>query len=217
MRRSRNSTFQFEYTWTKAIDNFGFGLVAPLLIDNRGNSDFVARHRAVMSWITYLPVGRGQALLSDIPSALNLVIGGWQLTGIGTLQSGAPFDVTYTSPLVGYPTTGRASVVGDWRVSDQGEKQWFNPAAFAAPPGFSFGNLGRNAMYGPGIWNFDVGLMKNFRITERVNLQFRSEFYNVFNHANLGTPNANISFPGAGQIVSFTDPRTIQLGMKLSF
>jgi hypothetical protein len=217
LRRAGNSTVQLEYTWTKAIDNFGFGLEAPLLINNRGNSDFVARHRAVLNWVTYLPLGRGQKFLSGIPKGLDYILGGWQFTGITELQSGIPFDVTYTSPLVGYPASGRANVVGDWTVSNPGEAQWFNPSAFAAPAPFTFGSLGRNSLFGPGYWNVNAGLMKNFKFHERLNLQFRSEWYNLFNHPNLGMPNSNISFPGAGQIVSFTEPRAIQFGLKLYF
>jgi hypothetical protein len=170
-----------------------------------------------VNWVAYVPIGQGQRFLSGIPNSLNYIIGGWQFTGIAQFQSGVPFDVTYTSPLVGYPTSGRANVVGDWHVPNQGENEWFNPAAFAAPAPFTFGNLGRNALFGPGTWNVDAGLFKNFKFFERFTLQFRGELFNLFNHPNLGTPNANISYPGAGQIVSFGDPRTVQFGLKLSF
>jgi hypothetical protein len=140
------------------------------------------------------------------------------VTGIATVRSGIPYSITYTSSLVGFPTSGRADVVGDWTVSNPGVGGWFNPAAFRAPAPYTLGNAGRNAMWGPGFWNFDMGFMKNLRFAERVDAQFRSEFFNIFNHPNPNNPGANVSVPSTlGKTTSFSAARVILFGLKLSF
>jgi hypothetical protein len=217
LRRMSDSTIQVQYQLTKAEDDFDFNLQSPWLYREPGNTSNVPRHNAVVSWVANLPVGNGRKYLASSPRAVEYLIGGWEVSGIASFSSGVPFDVTYTSPLVGYPNSGRAELIGNWQPAQQSESEWFNPNAFTSPVAFTFSNLGRNALYGPGSWNVDAALMKNFKFFERWNLQFRAEGFNVFNHPNWGLPDSNISYPGAGEVFTFGTPRTVQFGLKLTF
>ena len=94
---------------------------------------------------------------------------------------------------------------------------YFNKAAFAQNPPGTFGTVGRNIMRGPGMAGVDFGLVKNFQLRERVRLQFRGEFFNLFNRVNLGNPNTSRSSSLFGRITSAGDPRILQLGLRYSF
>jgi hypothetical protein len=95
---------------------------------------------------------------------------------------------------------------------------WFNPAAFAAPPAFTYGNAGRNSVYGPPLQTLDFALARAFRLSERTNFQFRAEAFNALNKVNLGTPNRFVNTPQFGTITMAMAPgREIQLSARLSF
>jgi hypothetical protein len=95
---------------------------------------------------------------------------------------------------------------------------WFNPAAFAAPPAFTYGNVGRNSVYAPGMQTLDLAVARAFRLTERANFQFRAEAFNALNKVNLGTPNRFVNTPQFGTItMAMTPGREIQLSARLSF
>src|SRR5262249_26417526 len=96
-------------------------------------------------------------------------------------------------------------------------QQWFNPAAFKVNALGTIGTGRRNQLRGPGQWNADYGMFKNFAFTDRVKLQFRGEFFNFFNHTRLGQPNASVTSSTFGQILSAADPRITQLSLKLIF
>ena len=109
---------------------------------------------------------------------------------------------------IGSPNTG----------FNQSRLEWFNTAAFALPSIYTFGNEGRNNMTGPPTKNLDMIVYKDFRFAERLNLQLRAEFFNIFNHANFGQPSNNVQASNFGQITSTsTAPRQIQFGMKFAF
>jgi hypothetical protein len=96
--------------------------------------------------------------------------------------------------------------------------QWFNPAAFTTPAAFTFGNVGRNTVYGPGRQTLDLALQREFSVTEQVKFQVRAEAFNALNHANLGTPNRFVNTPQFGTITEAATPgREIQFGVRLSF
>jgi hypothetical protein len=95
---------------------------------------------------------------------------------------------------------------------------WFNTAAFATPPAFTYGNAGRNSVYGPGMQTMDVALARSFAFTEKINFQFRAEAFNTFNKVNLGTPNRFVNTPQFGTITMAMAPgREIQLSARVSF
>ena len=155
---------------------------------------------------------------------------GWSTSAIVSVQSGLPF-----TPQLGFNPSNngdsrnpvRPSVNPDFRgkVIEGGPSQYFNPEAFVVPFAGTYGNLGRNTLNGPGLSELDLSLRKNTAISERVNLQFRSEFFNVLNHTNFGTPNTVVyssasttPSPTAGVITTTaTTSRQIQFGLKLLF
>jgi hypothetical protein len=133
------------------------------------------------------------------------------------LGSGEPYSVTFTSTTLGWPSS-RADIVGDPKVSNPSNAQWFNPAAFAVPAPFTYGNSARNMLFGPGFFGWDAAVFKQTRLTERVSLEFRAESFNVLNHPTFGLPASNISVPATvGRITSASDPRATQFGLRLAF
>ncbi len=151
-RKAGDLTYQFEYQFTSSISDGagaadGWGSVGGIDYPfdarrNRGPMDGIVRHQAVTNWVYNLPFGRGRKLFSGVAAPLNHAIGGWQVSGIATLRTGTPYHVSYSGQLVGFPTSGRADVVGDWRVADPGVERWFNPNAFRQPAPFTLGTLG---------------------------------------------------------------------------
>jgi hypothetical protein len=233
-RLARGLQFQTSYTFSKSLDYTSLSSQVPITLQNsydirgdRGLSDFDARHRFVFSGIYELP-WRG-----------NRLVEGWQTAVIAQLQSGNPIDiVTTNSTYTGVPNTLRPDLLGKVPTgigsAPNGNPQYFPSAACTtATPGClfllknGFGNLGRNAIIGPGFEDVDFSLFKNTRITERVGLQFRSDFFNAFNHPNFGQPNRIASTAKGntfGQITTTRFPvgdsgssRQIQLALKLLF
>ena len=213
-------SFQLEYQYNKALGEQTYGL-SPM--DNRntrldrGDLDFIRRHAMRANYVYDLPFGRGKKFLNSVTGVADKLLTGWQLTGIVGMGTGEPFSVTFTSTTLGWPSS-RADIVGDPKPGDRSIAQWFNPAAFATPAPFLYGNSARNMLFGPGYFDWDVGIFKNTALTERTTLEFRAEFFNFPNHANFGLPASNISVPATvGRINSAGDPRTIQFGMRLRF
>ncbi len=215
------------YTWGHSIDtvgqSFGGGADGPLPQDprnrqaDRGNSPFDIRQRLTIAWNYALPFGQGRKWLSGGGPA-EYVLGGWQVNGITSIQSGLPFTPTANSPTVNTGTASRPDLIGDGGLDEQTVDRWFDTSAFATPAQFTYGNAGRNILYGPGRVNFDFSLFKQFSITEALNLQFRTEFFNLFNTPQFDLPNAAIGASNAGTITGIVGtPRQIQFGLKLVF
>jgi hypothetical protein len=150
-------------------------------------------------------------------------MGGWQSFGVLTFQTGRGFTVallpdednanTGISQL-GFGANGRPNVVGNPRLSGPTPREWFNTAAFAVPPYGHFGNAGRNILDGPGLRAVNLSIVKNTAVTERIELQFRTEFFNALNRANLNLPDNFAGSPTFGQVVSAQDPRRVQFALK---
>jgi Carboxypeptidase regulatory-like domain len=214
-------TFQAEYSWNRSLDDVPIVGGPQNPYNNRadrGNSDQVRRHVFSTAYSYDLPFGPGKRFASSA-GAMSKLIGGWQVAGITYLRSGPPFSVTFTATQAGW-SSGRADQVKDPRLSgsEQSLTQWFDPTAFAVPAPFTYGNSGRNMLFLPGEIIFDVSVLKNTTITERVNVQFRAEFFNMPNHANFTGVATNISVPATvGRITAAGDPRQIQFGLKVLF
>jgi hypothetical protein len=243
------------YTFSRAIDNASTTTQGDLANGNnsepqdafnlqaeRGPSDNNATHRFVLSYVYDLPFGNGKKFLGDASRGMNAVVGGWQVNGITVVQSGLPFSpiVSNGDAAIGAGPGGavRPDIVGDPNKpgpvaanpmcaapsSIHNANAWFNPCAYEVPVA-SFGDAGRNSLIGPKFVNFNFSIFKNFSITERWKLQFRTEFFNIFNHTNLGLPNPNVNLTGAGLInttvnqAQFTlqTSRLIQFALKLTF
>jgi hypothetical protein len=186
------------------------------------------KHKASLSGSYELPFGQGKPLLRGLGGIGNKLAGGWQLNWIVSLTSGYPL-----TPLAGTNISGdgnaRQPDRPSWNPAFQGPlingtpDQWFNPKAFVLPVSGTYGNIGRGVLRGPGLGELDLSLFKNTALSERVNSQFRAEFFNIANRANFGTPNdivfANGAIsPSAGLITTTaTSSRQIQFSLKLIF
>jgi Carboxypeptidase regulatory-like domain len=189
----------------------------------RGPSEFDIEHRFVASYIWELPFGRGHAIGNDWSPAMDLVLGGWQLTGIHVIQSGLALTATLGGSTVlnlGGERRARPNLVGDPELpsSERTIDRWFNTDAFAAfSPPQAFGNAGVGIMRGPGMTNFDFSLSKNFLVGGSRSLQFRIELFNAFNNVNFGPPNIARDSSGFGQILTAGPARIVQFGLKFYF
>jgi hypothetical protein len=216
------------YTWGHSIDTvgqaFGGGADGPLPQDprnrlaDRGNSPFDIRHRLTVAWNYAMPFGEGRRWLNGGGPA-EYVLGGWQVNGINTFQTGLPFTPTLNATTVNTGTGSRPDRIGDGTLAHPTVDRWFDTSAFSTPAPFTYGNSGRNILYGPGRVNFDFSLFKEFPIKkEGLRLQFRAECFNLFNTAQFDLPNAAIGAGNAGTITSIVGtPRQIQLGAKVVF
>jgi len=182
--------FNASYTFSHSIDEVSRnneGIVvqdSTNIFNSRGNSDFDARHRFVANAIYELPF-KGNRLVS-----------GWKMAPIVVVQSGNPFNIVLaTANTTGAGNTIRPNLVTPVQISGN-PAQWITNAmtAFTVPAANSFGNLGRNVFYGPGFTNFDLALIKNTKITETINLQFRADAFDLFNHPNFGQPGGGNGF-----------------------
>ncbi len=215
------------YAWGHSIDtvgqSFGGGADGPLPQDprnraaDRGNSPFDIRHRLTMAWTYELPFGPGRRWLTD-DGAMAHVFGGWQINGLHLFQTGLPFTPTLAAATVNTGTGSRPDRIADGALSDPTVDRWFDPAAFTTPAQFTYGNAGRNILYGPGRVNFDLSVFKEFPVSHGVRLQFRAECFNVLNTSQFDLPNATIGAANAGTITSIVGtPRQIQFGLKALF
>ncbi len=221
-RYSNGLTFQLEYAWTSSLDDTPTvgGPQDPYNVSaDRGNTDGVRRHVFTAAYSYELPFGKGKAFLSNASGLANAVVGGWEIAGITYLRTGTPFNPTITTTQTGWRAIRpNANGVGALSRSDRSTSRWFDPSAYALPAPFTYGNASRNSLFGPGDIVFDVSLLKNFSILERVKAQLRGEFFNMPNHTNFLNPATNISVPGTvGRITSAGDPRQVQLGIKFLF
>ena len=171
-----------------------------------------------------LPFGR--KWLAHARGLTGKLIGGWELSGLWHLQSGHRFTVSGTAANSGTGSgTNRANCLGDASLpggrplaAQLGE--YFNTAEFQSAPVGTVGNCGVGILTGPGLFNADAALLKNTQIVERVKLQFRAEFLNVFNHPNFANPNATVTSSALGTISGTSSglfPRQMQFGMRLQF
>jgi hypothetical protein len=231
-RRFKNGlSFNTNFVYSKSLDlgnlpsTSGTGDTP---VQNRSNlaaewglSDFNQKFRYIGNFVYDLPFGRGRRLMNSAPGWLDAVAGGWETTGILTLQTGRPFSVTTSRDISNTGGSNRPFVVGNPALDNPGVNAWFNTLAFSnvvPGGGFAFGNLGRNNLIAPGIKNLDFGLFKNFRATERIGVQFRAEAFNVLNHANFSIPASDANASTFGQISSTQLPnRDIQFGLKVVF
>jgi outer membrane receptor protein involved in Fe transport len=228
-RFSNGLSFLSSYTWSKAFASgcdFQF-TVTPSggCVSNqydprsaRGLDQNDQRNRFTLSWLYALPIGKGQLFWSDSSGVVGKVVSGWQLGGIVTAAAGQPLTpvLTYDNPNVG-AQIALPNVVSNPNNGPKTIKEWFDTSAFQAPAPFTFGNARIASITGPGSVDVDFSIFKGIPITESLNLQFRSEFFNVLNHTNLGDPNTTFGTPQFGQIFGAGPSREIQFSLRLEF
>ena len=226
-RMASGLLFQASYTYSHCLDtasgpypsDFGSsGDTTQNFFDlqaDKGNCAFDERHTFVGSYIYNLPMGAGHRFGGNGNPFVEKVLGGWQWTGIVTLETGMPFTVT----LEDFNNSGISSTGGaqsdrpnimpgttECSVVTGNPNQWFTPGIFTLPAQNTFGDAPRNAMCGPHLRDFDTGLIKQTKLTEKTALEFRADFFNIFNHPNFAIPDTN-AFAGR---VSNCDPATAQ-------
>jgi hypothetical protein len=215
------------YTWSHTIDNtgteFGGGTGTPqdsrFRNRDRGNSASDLRHRFTLAYTYSLPVGKGRRLVNH-GGVGNLVLGGWQTNGFITIQTGLPFTPTLQTTTVNTGTGSRPDRMasGSLPSEERSIDRWFDVTAFTTPAPFTYGNAGRDILFGPGRVNFDMSLFKDFPIREPVTLQFRAESFNIFNTPQFGLPNGSIGSAQAPVISSIVgNPRQLQVALVLRF
>ena len=251
---NRGYFLQASYTYSHSIDDASafFGSSGSTGPDNsrqlsleRGNSDFDIRQRGVVVYVLNAPIGPGHRVLGSNNIFNRELIGGWQLSGITTAQTGQPFSVYNTSQdFSGFNSfNDRPDFIGSGAIPTD----YTNPnLAFgnAGAPGLGYfsvqpptghvGTSGRNPFYGPALINYDMSAVKSFRLwNEASALQFRADFFNIFNHTNFANPDHNQADKTFGQIIQtvgtvtatsvgttagpFGGPRQIQLALRLTF
>jgi hypothetical protein len=192
----------------------------------RSLAAFDTPDRLVVSYVMDIPVGKGRKFLSNANAFVNATIGGWGVQGVTTVQSGFPLhfttNVNQTNSQGG---NSRPNVVGGCNKSVSGSAQsrlnaWFNTACFQAPPAFTFGNESRQDpdLRSAGIGNWDFAAFKNFAIRERGAVQFRAEFFNIFNRVQFDYPNQTQGNSAFGVVTKQQNtPRLVQLALRVSF
>lgn len=244
-RRFRGGfAFRTNYTYSKSLDNSS-QITGTQAVSNQstvmdpedrmrdyGLSAFDVRNRFSFNSTYELPFGSGRTFLTGATGLAGKLVSGWQLNAIVGLQDGFPF-----TPLLGFsqsrdgntnfadrPNITPGRKIDDSIYKNNSPERWFDPSVFTLQAAGTYGNAGRDILTAPGLASFDMSLFKTTQLTERMNLQFRAEFFNLLNHTNLGIPSTTV-LDTAGKPVSTagnisttsTDPRQIQFGLKLSF
>jgi hypothetical protein len=224
-RMNRGLMFDANWTWSHSLDDAsdpgGTTNESNLPQDVRnmaaekGDSSFDHRHRFVVNFVYNLPFADKSA------GFIHTLFAQWQASGDYTIQSGAPFTVNTSSDPAnnGLAASQRPNISGDPNAGPKDPAQWFNKSVFSVPTAFTFGNMPRNAVIGPGLQAFDLALQKDFSLNEATKLQFRWESFDLFNHPNFNIPNriytpTSTSF---GKITSAQDPRVMQFALRLTF
>jgi hypothetical protein len=230
-RFTKGMAYGVSYTWSHNIADYVDNLTGGATPQNannyaaeRGDSMFDVRHR-IVGYLTYeLPFGKGKRMLNQ-GGAVNYLIGGWQINTIVTAQTGTTIQIFAVDQTgTGGNHISRPDCVGFARFGASDNPRngfWLNPAAFAVPAPGEFGNCGAGAYHGPGLSNVDFSLFKSFPVRETMHFEFRTEAFNLFNHANFGNPFnffAPPFTPAFGKIQStIGDPRELQIALKFYF
>ena len=226
-RYQHGLTFLGNYTWSKSLSNapdFRSPMFEASIPQNNNNlagekgPSCDVRHRFALSAVYAIPgvdkFGWSSAATRN-----------WQFSTVYQVQTGFPFTIsvfgdTANSGTVLGENPIRANYTGQpiFGSGTQTARSWFNTAAFSTPAAYTFGNVGRNSVYGPGMQTLDLALARDFKIMEQMKFQFRGEFFNALNHTNLGTPDRFVNTPQFGSITQATTPgREVQLSARLSF
>jgi Carboxypeptidase regulatory-like domain len=213
-RFSKGLLFESSYTWSRAItDASAFGETpqnAYNLRAERGPAGFDRTHMLILNYIYELPFFHDRSRLAG------KLLGGWQISGITQFQGGVPLNLSITGTTIGLVTRPNVKA-GASSEGPQTAQQWFNTGAFEAPAAGFFGNAGRNLLRGPGINSWDMSLFKTFAASDRVNIQFRAESFNAFNHTNFDVVNTQFGAGNFGQVTSSRTARVVQFGLKVEF
>lgn len=226
-RYSSGLSFNLSYTWSQNLSDGGAAngggnwtpQNARCVSCGWGPTTDSATQVLVFSHEYDLPFGPGRKFVSR--GLAGALLGNWELNGIWTAQTGLHFTATYSAAVSN--SSGGGSQRPD-RICDgnlpSGQRTltaWFNTSCFVSPAQYAFGNSGSGILVGPGFFNLDLGIHRDFRIKERYRLVYRAEAFNTFNHANFGVPGASIGSSTAGVISSASAARVVQMALKMIF
>lgn len=236
-RYSNGLSFSGAYTWARSIDiingntngrqqSLG-GVTGDIHNPPVGPSNFIRRNVFTGSYLYEIPKW------SSLTGAFNQIVNGWAISGVVIIESGLPFNITDSrgGTIYGIGGSGGGNLAQfapgkgpqDVPVSNPTLSHYFNTAAFVPPlkinDGTDFGNAPRNFMTGPGFWNTDLAVVKVFPVRESLRVEFRSEFFNLFNHPNFGNPGGAVQASSSFGVVSTTvsSPRIVQFALRVRF
>jgi Carboxypeptidase regulatory-like domain/TonB dependent receptor-like, beta-barrel len=221
-RLSHGLQFDSSYTWAKNLDEGNNHQDSYDIANDWSLTDIDLAHRFVMSYIYELPFGRNRHFGSGWSPWLNAIAGGWQFNGITVFQSGTTLALSASNtagifnPLTRPNNNGRSGKL-DGPV-DERLDAYFDKSVYSPPPAFTFGNVSTRLpdIRNDGVRNFDLSIFKEFRVAERVNVQFRTEMLNAFNTPRFGSPNTTVTSTSFGVISSQANaPRQVQFGLKI--
>lgn len=221
--------FLMGYTYSKGLSNtstLNEGPRALSALDRRtarGRIGFDIRQRYTAAVIYELPFGKNQPFLNNVAGWVDSILGGWQVNTITAIQTGYPINIGVSPCLINGAagrcvpnTTGPNH--GNLPRGERDVNRWFNTGSFSAPPPFTQGNAQQWTLDGPtGLNNWDTSFVKNTSIREGWNLQFRAEFFNLFNHTRFNGVSTTLGASNFGRITSTTGEREIQFALKLLF
>ena len=211
-RFSAGLSIQASYTFSKSIDN-NTGAINPYASSRleRALSGFDRTHMLIMSYVWELPFAR------HAQGWRARGLGGWELSGINSYQSGLPGTVAGNIDWAGIGRTGQRPNVVGVATPIKTFARWFDTAAFAAPALGTFGNAGRSLVRAPGMNNWNLAAIKKMQLRENMRLQFRAEFFNIFNHTQYSGVGTTFGAASFGQVTAALDPRITQLALRLNF
>jgi hypothetical protein len=228
-RYSRGLTMSFAWTWSHNMAQSQGPNTTSLPQNDQcyacqwGDQVQDRRHMIVINHVYELPFGKGRQFVNR--GLLADIIGNWTISGIWTMYSGAHFgpalatSVSNSIGVVALAPVERPNLNGTpyLPVDQRTINEWFNVSAFSVPAAYTFGNAGTGILEGPGYFNVDTNLHRDFQIRERWKLSFRWEMFNAFNRANFNNPNATIGSSSAGQISGTLPARIMQIALKVTF
>jgi hypothetical protein len=215
-RFTKNYTVNSNYTWSHCLTENEVAL-------NGGGSPRIPtdRHNEYGACLSDRTHAFNTSLVVKTPrfgsNVLQKVFGNWQESTIFTASTGSPFTVAQGTDNTRTGGGDLPNVIANPELDNPTIQQWFNVKAFEVAPIGVYGNEGKNILRGPGAWNMDIALTRSFPIGEGRSVDFRSEIFNVMNHARFGNPSATMNSPTFGQITSARDPRIMQFALKYIF
>jgi hypothetical protein len=214
----KNLTFNTAYTWSHAFDIIDGELFSNISNPfnarwDYGPAGFDRRHISVSSFIYQVPFFR-----KSNNRAEKALLGGWEISGVYTLQSGTPLSIGGGPDLLGYGggTSNRANIVAQVTYPKT-RLQWFSTASFAQPAPLQWGTAARNSIVGPATNNWNVAMYKTFQFSERARFEFRAETFNTFNHTQFTSVSTGVTNTDFGQVTGAASPRVFEIGAKLAF
>jgi hypothetical protein len=223
-RRYENGlAFTAAYSWSKTMSDGTGSCETCTLIPyspswyNRHEATFAFPQVEAATLVWEVPYGHHRQFGANSNGFVNAILGDWELSAIQTAHTGAPLEITQSNGNLGNGYSSRTNLIGSPHLNSKSAREWFNASAFTAAPLYTFGNSGVGAVRGPGAYQINTGINKNFPFGESRYFQFRWETFNLLNHVNYSNPDTNLEDGSFGRITSSGSARYMQFGAKIVF